>query len=90
MDAHIKKVYVPMTETGFYILLRSDVKKSEALSLVRKAFEFIANFKGEIPGSKRQECGNYREHDLSGAKEIASDMLNVLSEKTEADMIYEE
>ena len=21
MDAHIKKVYVPMTETGFYILL---------------------------------------------------------------------
>ncbi|MDD6735748.1 MAG: S-ribosylhomocysteine lyase [Clostridiales bacterium] len=85
-------IYVgPMgCRTGFYILLRSDVKKSEALSLVRKAFEFIANFKGEIPGSKRQECGNYREHDLSGAKEIASDMLNVLSEKTEADMIYEE
>ena len=21
MDAHIRKVYVPMTETGFYILL---------------------------------------------------------------------
>lgn len=40
MDAHIRKVYVPMTETGFYILLclREEshgygiVKKTEALT----------------------------------------------------------
>lgn len=40
MDAHIKKVYVPMTETGFYILLclqeemhgYSIVQKVEALT----------------------------------------------------------
>ena len=40
MDAHIKKVYVPMTETGFYILLclqeemhgYSVVQKVEALT----------------------------------------------------------
>lgn len=85
-------IYVgPMgCRTGFYLLLRSNVKKSETLSLVRKAFEFIVNFEGEIPGSKRQECGNYKEHDLLGAKGIAADMLNVLSEKTEADMVYAE
>lgn len=85
-------IYVgPMgCRTGFYLLLRNNVKKSEALSLVRKAFEFIVNFEGEIPGSKRQECGNYKEHDLLGAKGIAADMLNVLSEKTEADMVYAE
>lgn len=85
-------IYVgPMgCRTGFYLLLRSNVKKSEALSLVRKAFEFIVNFEGEIPGSKQQECGNYKEHDLLGAKEIAADMLNVLSGKTEADMAYAE
>lgn len=85
-------IYVgPMgCRTGFYLLLRSNVKKSETLLLVRKAFEFILGFEGEIPGSKRQECGNYKEHDLLGAKEIAADMLNVLSEKTEADMVYEE
>lgn len=85
-------IYVgPMgCRTGFYLLLRSNVKKSETLSLVRKTFEFIVNFEGEIPGSKRQECGNYKEHDLLGAKGIAADMLNVLSEKTEADMVYAE
>ena len=85
-------IYVgPMgCRTGFYLLLRNNVKKSEALSLVRKTFEFIVNFEGEIPGSKRQECGNYKEHDLLGAKGIAADMLNVLSEKTEADMVYAE
>ena len=40
MDAHIRKVYVPMTETGFYILLclreeghgYSIVQKVEALT----------------------------------------------------------
>ena len=48
------------------------------------------NFEGEIPGSKRQECGDYKEHDLLGAKEIAADMMNVLSEKNEADMVYKE
>lgn len=40
MDAHIKKVYVPMTETGFYILLclqeemhgYSIIQKVEALT----------------------------------------------------------
>ena len=40
MDSHIKKVYVPMTETGFYILLclreeshgYSIVKKTERLT----------------------------------------------------------
>lgn len=40
MDAHIKKVYIPMTETGFYILLclqeemhgYSIVQKVEALT----------------------------------------------------------
>ena len=85
-------IYVgPMgCRTGFYLLLRSNVNKAQALSLVRKAFEFIVNFEGEIPGSKRQECGNYKEHDLPGAKEIAADMVNVLSEKTEDDMAYAE
>ncbi|MBR1692836.1 MAG: PadR family transcriptional regulator [Lachnospiraceae bacterium] len=35
MDAHIKKVYVPMTETGFYILLCLQ-KEMHGYSIVRK------------------------------------------------------
>ena len=73
-------VYVgPMgCRTGFYLLLRDAVSGKEAISLVRQSFEFISGFEGEIPGSKRRECGNYLEHDLAGARKTAADMLDVL------------
>lgn len=85
-----KVIYVgPMgCRTGFYILLRNSVSYTDALKLVKDSFEFILNFQGEIPGSKRQECGNYMEHNLTGAKETAKDMLNALENWTTLDMNY--
>ena len=74
--------------TGFYFLLRDTVSKQEALELVRESFRFIADFEGEIPGSKRWECGNYLEHDLQGAKAVAADMLEVLEDWYEERMQY--
>ena len=44
MDAHIKKVYVPMTETGFYILLCLQ-KEMHGYGIVQKVSEMTA---GEI------------------------------------------
>ena len=84
-------IYVgPMgCRTGFYLLMRDDVSKNEVISLVIEAFSFIADFSGEIPGSKKEECGNYLEHDLEGAKEVARDMLEALSGWTEEKMKYE-
>ena len=38
MDAHIKKVYVPMTETGFYILLCLQ-KENHGYGIVQKVKE---------------------------------------------------
>ncbi len=38
MDAHIRKVYVPMTETGFYILLCLQ-KEMHGYSVVQKVKE---------------------------------------------------
>ena len=85
-------VYVgPMgCRTGFYFLLRDAVSRQEALDLVRESFRFIAGFEGEIPGARRQECGNYREHDLPGARAVAEDMLRVLASWTPQDMDYRE
>ena len=74
--------------TGFYFLLRDAVSKQEALELVRESFQFIVDFEGEIPGSKRRECGNYLEHDLPGAKAVAADMLEVLKDWNEVRMRY--
>ncbi|MDE5649237.1 MAG: S-ribosylhomocysteine lyase, partial [Oscillospiraceae bacterium] len=38
---------------------------------------------------RREECGNYKEHDLAGAKETAEDMLSVLANWTEDKLVYE-
>lgn len=74
-------IYVgPMgCRTGFYFLLRDSVSQEDAIALVQESFAFLQDFEGEIPGSKRWECGNYREHDLPGAKAVAVDMLQVLA-----------
>ena len=83
-------IYVgPMgCRTGFYFLLRDRVNRADALKLVQEAFAFIRDFEGEIPGSHRNECGNYKEHDLAGAKAVASDMLHVLQSWTPEKMKY--
>ena len=74
--------------TGFYLLMRDTVSKESVLKLAIEAFAFIADFTGEIPGNKREECGNYLEHDLTGAKAEAKEMLKVLKTKTVKDMEY--
>ncbi len=83
-------VYVgPMgCRTGFYFLVRDTVGHEKALRMVKESFRFIADYEGEIPGSKRWECGNYREHDLPGARLVAEDMLRVLADWTAEDMNY--
>lgn len=85
-------IYVgPMgCRTGFYMILRDSVSGAEAIELVKSCFGFIADFTGEIPGSKRKECGNYLEHDLDGAKAIARDMLSVLENWQTDNLKYKE
>ena len=74
--------------TGFYLLLRDSVSKEEAISLTRDAFAFAAALQGEIPGAKAIECGNYREHDLSGARAEAEKYLEVLRDWSPEKMVY--
>ncbi len=74
--------------TGFYLLVRENINGNQVLELVRSSFAYIRDFEGEIPGSRRVECGNYLEHDLHGAKQTAIDMLDVLEHWTEEKMAY--
>ena len=74
--------------TGFYLLTRDSISHANAIKLVQDSCAFIANFEGEIPGNKKEECGNYLSHSLSGAKEIAKDMLPVLKKWDVAKMEY--
>ena len=83
-------VYVgPMgCRTGFYFLTRDSIPKEEVISLLRETFRFIAGFEGEIPGAAEAECGNFRDHDLAGAKAVAADYAAVLDGWTPERMAY--
>lgn len=52
--------------TGFY-LLTVNLDRNGVLMLLKEACA-VALTLDEIPGSRREECGNYLEHDLEGAK----------------------
>ena len=73
--------------TGFYFLT-TGMTHAEALKLTQEALAFIETFDGEVPGVSAVECGNYRDHDLEGAKKEAADQKEVLKNWTTADMIY--
>ena len=74
--------------TGFYLILRDSVSKEELIALLKDAFGYIAEFSGEIPGSKREECGNYLEHDLCQAKRDAAEYLEILQHVSPDTMTY--
>lgn len=83
-------VYVgPMgCRTGFYFLTRG-ITHAQALDLFRDTLDFICAFDGPIPGAQSsRECGNWLEHDLPGARDIAADMRPVLADWTVEDMKY--
>lgn len=73
--------------TGFYFLT-TGMTHGEALALTQEALEFIENFEGEVPGVSAVECGNYRDHDLEGAKKEAADQKEILKDWSTAKMIY--
>ena len=76
--------------TGFYLLLRDTVSRSEALELIKEAFTFISRFDEDIPGNSKIECGNYLEHDLDGAKAEAEKMSDTIKDWTVDNMKYKE
>lgn len=82
-------IYVgPMgCRTGFYLLVR-DLSPDDTISLVQESMDFIASYDGKIPGRSAIECGNYIEHNLRGAKLIASKMQTILKGWTVGQLEY--
>lgn len=64
--------------TGFYLLTRN-LSYGRVKELLKESIA-IALTLDEIPGSKREECGNYLEHDLQGAREELKKYLTVLEQ----------
>lgn len=62
--------------TGFYLLTVS-LTRGEVLKLLKDCLAVALDLQ-EIPGSKREECGNYLEHDLADAKREIAAYLEIL------------
>ena len=66
MDAHIKKVYVPMTETGFYILLCLQ-EEAHGYRIVQRVEELTA---GEVRLSPGTLYGSLSKMEKDGLIEL--------------------
>lgn len=62
--------------TGFY-LLTVNMDRAEVIVLLKQSFAAALTLT-EVPGAKKEECGNYLEHDLDGAKEECVKYLEIL------------
>ena len=77
--------------TGFYMLLAGDYSSKEVVPLVTELFEFVRDFKGEVPGAAPRDCGNYLDMNLSMANYLARKYLDqVLYGIREDRLIYPE
>ena len=85
-------IYVgPMgCRTGFYFLVRGTISHEQAIAMVKESMAFARDFEGEIPGNKKEECGNYLDHDLAGAKGLGGEMYEVLKNWQVSDLKYKE
>lgn len=62
--------------TGFY-LLTVNLTREKALDLTVKMLKSAEGFTA-VPGARREECGNYLEHDLDEAKADCREYLKLL------------
>lgn len=62
--------------TGFY-LLTVNLTYNQVLALLKESCAAALALE-EIPGNRREECGNYLEHDLQSAKKDIAEYVNIL------------
>ena len=77
--------------TGFYLLLADDLTSKEIVPLMIEMFEFIRDFKDEVPGASPKDCGNYLDMNLPMANYLAKRYLdNVLYNIDDSRLVYPE
>ena len=77
--------------TGFYLVLAGDLTSRDVLPLVKRMYEFMALFEGEVPGASPKDCGNYLDMNLNMAKFLSKRFLeNVITDITDERLFYPE
>ena len=76
--------------TGCYLLLKGKPGSKDILDLVKRMWQFIRAFDGEIPGATAKDCGNYLDQNLPMAKYEAEKYLERMEKFTENNLVYPE
>lgn len=76
--------------TGFYLLLAGDYESGDVLELVKSCFEFIRDFRGEVPGASAKDCGNYLDMNLPMANYWGKRYAALLANIDREHLIYPE
>ena len=77
--------------TGFYLLLAGDFESKDIVPLMVEMWEFIRDFKDEVPGASAKACGNYLDMNLGMANYLANKYLDeVLYNISEDRLVYPE
>ena len=75
--------------TGFYLLLAGDYTSRDILPLMVQLYEFIRDFRDQVPGASPMDCGNYLDMNLPMANYLAKKFLdNVLYNIDDSRLIY--
>ena len=75
--------------TGNYLLMRGDFESKDIVELMKRTFQFVADFEGDVPGAAPRDCGNYLLHDLPMARlEAKKYVEETLNNITEANLVY--
>ena len=76
--------------TGFYLLLAGDYKSSDIVPLMIEMFEFMRDYKGEVPGASPKDCGNYLDMNLNMANFWGRRYAALLEDITPERLVYQE
>lgn len=90
-DYKDKTIYFgPMgCRTGFYLLLAGDYISADIVPLMIEMYEFIRDYRGEVPGASPRDCGNCLDMNLPMANWLAKRYLEqVLYHITDAQLHY--
>ena len=67
--------------TGFYFTVFGEYTEQEICSHFKVMLSKVAEWNREIPAINEKECGNYRDHNLEGAKKRALQWLKGITDK---------
>ena len=76
--------------TGFYLLLAGDYESKDVVELVKNCFCFVRDFRGEVPGARAKDCGNYLDMNLPMAYYWGAKYAALLDTITADRLVYPE